>query len=50
MLNISIVLYKPNWEEVNPLVEELKKVKSLQHLYLHDNTNDNIGYGSAHNV
>ena len=50
MLNISIVLYKPNWEEVNPLVEELKKVKSLQHLYLHDNTNDNIGYGRAHNV
>ena len=50
MLNISIVLYKPNWEEVNPLVEELKKVKNLQHLYLHDNTNDNIGYGRAHNV
>ena len=50
MLNISIVLYKPNWEEVNPLVEELKKVKNLQHLYLHDNTNDNIGYGRAHNI
>ena len=50
MLNISIVLYKPNWEEVNPLVEELKKVKNLQHLYLHDNTNDNIGYGRAHNM
>ena len=51
MLNISIVLYHPRWEqEVNPLVEELKKVKSLQHLYLHDNTNDNIGYGRAHNV
>ena len=50
MLNISIVLYKPDWEEVNPLVEELKKVKNLQHLYLHDNTNDNIGYGRAHNV
>ena len=51
MLNISIVLYKPNWEqEVNPLVEELKKVKNLRHLYLHDNTNDNIGYGRAHNI
>ena len=51
MLNISIVLYHPKWEEeVNPLVEELKKVKCLQHLFLHDNTNDNIGYGRAHNI
>ena len=51
MLNISIVLYKPKWkEEVNPLVEELKKVKCLRHLYLRDNTNDNIGYGRAHNI
>ena len=51
MLNISIVLYQPKWEEeVNPLVEELKKVKCLRHLYLRDNTNDNIGYGRAHNI
>ena len=51
MLNISIVLYRPNWEqEVNPLVEELKRVKCLRHIYLHDNTNDNIGYGRAHNM
>ncbi len=51
MLNISIVLYHPKWEEeVNPLVEELKKVKCLHHLFLHDNTNDNIGYGRAHNI
>lgn len=51
MLNISIVLYRPNWEqEVNPLVEELKRVKCLRQIYLHDNTNDNIGYGRAHNM
>ena len=39
MLNISIVLYNPNWEqEVLPLVEELLKVKNLQKLYLLDNS------------
>ncbi len=39
MLNISIVLYHPDWEnEVNPLVQELLKVQSLHHLYLVDNS------------
>lgn len=39
MLNISIVLYHPNWEqEVLPLVEELLRVKSLYKLYLLDNS------------
>ena len=39
MLNISIVLYHPNWEqEVLPLVEELLRVKSLHKLYLLDNS------------
>ena len=39
MLNISIVLYHPNWEqEVLPLVEELLRVKHLHKLYLLDNS------------
>lgn len=39
MLNISIVLYHPNWElEVLPLVEELLRVKNLRKLYLLDNS------------
>ena len=39
MLNISIVLYHPNWEqEVIPLVEELLKVKNLRKIYLLDNS------------
>ena len=41
MLNISIVLYHPNWEqEVLPLVEELLKVKNLRKIYLLDNSED----------
>ena len=39
MLNISIVLYHPNWEqEVLPLVEELLQVKNLRKIYLLDNS------------
>ena len=39
MLNISIVLYHPNWEqEVLPLVEELLRVQCLHKLYLLDNS------------
>ena len=41
MLNISIVLYHPNWEqEVLPLVEELLRVKNLRKLYLLDNSEE----------
>ena len=41
MLNISIVLYHPNWEEeVLPLVEELLRVKALRKVYLLDNSED----------
>ena len=41
MLNISIVLYHPNWEqEVIPLVEELLRVKSLRKIYLLDNSEE----------
>ena len=41
MLNISIVLYHPNWEqEVIPLVEELLRVKNLQKIYLLDNSEE----------
>jgi len=41
MLNISIVLYRPNWEqEVLPLVEELLRVQNLQKLYLLDNSEE----------
>lgn len=39
MLNISIVLYHPNWEqEVLPLLRELLRVKNLRKIYLLDNT------------
>ena len=39
MLNISIVLYHPNWEqEVLPLVEELLRVQNLRKIYLLDNS------------
>ena len=41
MLNISIVLYHPNWEqEVLPLVEELLRVKNLRKIYLLDNSEE----------
>ena len=47
MLNISIVLYHPKWEqEVLPLVDELLKVKNLRMIYLLDNSpikSDSIG-------
>lgn len=39
MLNISIVLYHPKWEqEVIPLVKELLRVRNLRKLYLIDNS------------
>ena len=39
MLNISIVLYHPTWEEeVTPLVTELLRVKNLRKIYLLDNS------------
>lgn len=39
MLNISIVIYRPKWEqEIIPLVTELLKVKNLRKIYLLDNT------------
>lgn len=39
MLNISIVLYHPRWEqEVVPLVEELLRCKRLRKIYLIDNS------------
>jgi len=41
MLNISIVLYHPKWEdEVTPLVTELLRVKNLRKIYLLDNSED----------
>lgn len=41
MLNISIVLYHPKWEEeVLPLVRELLRVKNLRKIYLLDNSED----------
>lgn len=39
MLNISIVLYHPQWQsEVLPLIDELQKVTRLRKLYLIDNS------------
>ena len=43
MLNISIVLYHPKWEqEVLPLVTELMKVENLRMIYLLDNSEEQI--------
>jgi len=43
MLNISIVLYHPKWEqEVLPLVDELMKVDNLRMIYLLDNSEEQI--------
>ena len=39
MLNISIVLYRPKWEEeVIPLLQELLRIRNLRKIYLLDNT------------
>ncbi len=38
MLNISLVLYKPDWGEVVPLLLELVRVRCLSHIYLIDNS------------
>ncbi len=39
MFNISIVLYKPRWQqELLPLLEELLKIRSLRTIYLVDNS------------
>ena len=41
MLNISIVLYHPRWQEqVLPLLTELLQVKHLRKIYLLDNSED----------
>ena len=45
MLNISIVIYRPKWEqEVLPLVRELLRVKNLHKLYLLDNSEEREVY------
>ncbi|MBQ7192309.1 MAG: glycosyltransferase [Paludibacteraceae bacterium] len=38
MLNISIVLYQPRWQQLITLTEELLKIKCLNTLYLIDNS------------
>lgn len=38
MLNISIVLYRPNLKQVNDLLDELKKIRCLNKIYLIDNS------------
>ncbi len=38
MFNISIVLYKPDWNQVHALVETLLQTKFLHRLYLIDNS------------
>lgn len=41
MLNISIVIYHPQWEkELVPLLQELLRVKHLQRIYLLDNSEE----------
>jgi len=44
MLNISIVLYHPNWhQELVPLLTELLRIKKLQKIYLLDNSEEKTG-------
>lgn len=38
MLNVSIVLYHPQWQQVNRLCEELLKASCVQRIYLIDNS------------
>ena len=41
MLNISIVLYRPKWEEeVIPLLQELLRIRNLRKIYLLDNSEE----------
>lgn len=52
MLNISIVTYYPDRQQLETLCAELRKAKCLNRLYIVDNTppNENLGYGRAHNT
>ena len=38
MVNISIVLYYPKWEEVIPLIQTLLKAETVRNIYLIDNS------------
>ena len=41
MLNISIVLYHPRWQqEIVPLVNELLRIRCLEKIYLLDNSKE----------
>lgn len=67
ILNISIVLYNSEFDQINSLVKLLKTVECVNTIYLIDNSplinknfdkceaiyifnNENIGYGSGHNI
>ena len=51
MLNISIVLYHPDLEQLRKLTDELEQVQCLNRIYLIDNSiPPNLGYGKAHNI
>lgn len=41
MLNVSIVLYKPDWEQVNSLCNELLQARCVRKIYLIDNSANN---------
>jgi len=43
MLNISIVLYHPDWQQVNRLLEELLQAQSVRRIYLLDNSEEDTG-------
>ena len=44
MLNISIVLYNPLWNEVNSLVDELVQARCVRKVYLVDNSPEKTEY------
>ena len=51
MLNISIVLYHPDSEQLQALLDELQQVQCLNRIHLIDNSiPPNLGYGRAHNL
>lgn len=49
MINVSLVLYHPDIEEVNAMVNRLQKSSVVHRIFQIDNSVDNVGYGAGHN-
>lgn len=49
LLNVSMVLYHPNMNQVNRLLDTLHQSPVVNEIISVDNTTDNVGYGAGHN-